>query len=93
MPVLGESGLMLSAFIHRGLAAPASLPALAAAALAQALQAVVDDPEFRSEGESSGFASTWLDGPAWDAQARKERAELVQLWKDCTLVAVGHRLI
>jgi tripartite-type tricarboxylate transporter receptor subunit TctC len=81
MPVLSESGLMLSAFVRRGLAAPASLSAAATARLAAALAAVVADPEFIAQGDSLGFLATWLDGASWTDQTTTERTELARLWK------------
>jgi tripartite-type tricarboxylate transporter receptor subunit TctC len=81
MPVLRESGLMLSAFVRRGLAAPALLPADMAGRLSAALAAVVADPEFGAQGDSSGFLATWLDGKDWTEQTATERGELVRLWK------------
>jgi tripartite-type tricarboxylate transporter receptor subunit TctC len=81
MPVLRESGLMLSAFVRRGLAAPAALSVADAAHLSSALAAMVDDPEFVAQGDASGFLATWLDGAAWTEQSTTERTELVRLWK------------
>jgi tripartite-type tricarboxylate transporter receptor subunit TctC len=80
MPALGESGLKLSAFIRRGLATPAALPIQVAARYADALAAVVADPEFGAQGDSSGFLASWLDGAAWTAQAARERTGLTHLW-------------
>jgi tripartite-type tricarboxylate transporter receptor subunit TctC len=80
MPPLRDAGLNLSAFIRRGLAAPSGLPVEIAAQLRQAMQAVVADPEFRDQADTSGFVATWIDGTAWTALAEDERGELAQLW-------------
>jgi tripartite-type tricarboxylate transporter receptor subunit TctC len=82
MPPLRESGLHLSAFIRRGLAAPAAIAEAVAAPLAAALREVVADPEFHAEAEADGFIAAWLDGPAWAAQTLSERADLARLWQD-----------
>jgi tripartite-type tricarboxylate transporter receptor subunit TctC len=80
MPLLRETGLDLSAFIRRGLAAPSGLPPDRAQRLSEALQAVVADPEFRDQADAGGFLATWIDGLTWSAVAETERAELARLW-------------
>jgi tripartite-type tricarboxylate transporter receptor subunit TctC len=80
MPLLRDAGLDLSATIRRGLAAPIGLPEAVAQRLARALQAVVDDPEFRERADLGGFIPTWRDGEAWATQARDECVELTKLW-------------
>jgi tripartite-type tricarboxylate transporter receptor subunit TctC len=80
MPPLRDVGLNLSAFIRRGLAAPAGLPADIARKLRQAMQAVVTDPEFRDQADASGFVATWIGGATWKVVADDERSELAQLW-------------
>ncbi|MBV9783670.1 MAG: hypothetical protein JO264_07595 [Acidisphaera sp.] len=81
MPPLGDAGLPLSAFILRGLAAPAGLPQATAARLLEAMQAVVADPDYHAQGDASGFSVLWLDGDAWTAHAEAERVELTRLWQ------------
>jgi tripartite-type tricarboxylate transporter receptor subunit TctC len=81
MPALRESGLIMSAFVRRGLAAPALLSAADGARLSTVLAAVATDPEFIAQGDASGFLATWLDGSAWTEQSATERTELVHLWK------------
>ena len=80
IPLLRDAGLDLSASICRGLAAPVGLPPDVAARLQAALQAVVADPEFRDQANTSGFVATWIDGAAWTAIAKMQHAELAQLW-------------
>lgn len=80
MPALQEAGLPLSAFITRGLAAPAGLPAELAARMESALQAAAQDPEFRAKGEAEGFHAVWLDGAAWTPQVLDEHKRLAELW-------------
>jgi tripartite-type tricarboxylate transporter receptor subunit TctC len=80
MPPLRDSGLDLSAAIHRGLAAPAGLPQEMVDRLRAAMQAVVADPEFHEQADSIGFIPTWIDGPSWSAKAETERVELARLW-------------
>jgi tripartite-type tricarboxylate transporter receptor subunit TctC len=82
MPPLRESGLRLSSYICRGLAGPAALSDTAAAALAEALRQMAADPEFQAEADATGFIAGWLDGARWTEQARVERSELAQLWRD-----------
>jgi tripartite-type tricarboxylate transporter receptor subunit TctC len=80
MPLLRDSGLDLSAVIRRGLAVPAGLPESIVRRLSHALQAVVEDPEFHDQADSSGFVPTWRDGGTWTQEARDERAELAKIW-------------
>jgi tripartite-type tricarboxylate transporter receptor subunit TctC len=80
MPALTEAGLPLAAAITRGLAAPAGLPAPLAARLADALQAVTEDADFRAGAEASGFQVTWIDGPHWTELVRQEQRRLAALW-------------
>src|SRR5581483_2354074 len=75
MPPLRESGLHLSAFIRRGLAAPATLADAAAAALATALQGIADDPEFQDDANANGLIAGWFDGVRWSEQTRAEQAD------------------
>jgi tripartite-type tricarboxylate transporter receptor subunit TctC len=80
MPPLRDSGLDLSAAIHRGLAAPAGLPQEMVDRRRAAMQGVVADPEFHEQADSTGFIPTWIDGPSWSAKADTERVELARLW-------------
>ena len=89
MPPLRDSGLALSAFIHRGLAAPAGLDDATAARLRAALAGILDDIEFHAQGDSSGFVPEWLDGPDWTAQAVSERADLARLWQTAPWLPTG----
>jgi tripartite-type tricarboxylate transporter receptor subunit TctC len=80
MPPLRDSGLDLSAVIYRGLAAPGGLPQELAQRLQAAMQAVVADPEFSEQADTSGFITSWVDGPTWTTMVEKERVELSRLW-------------
>jgi tripartite-type tricarboxylate transporter receptor subunit TctC len=80
MPPLRDSGLDLSAVIYRGLAAPTGLPRELAEHLRTAMQAVVADPEFHEQADSSGFIVSWIDGPTWTGMADAERTDLARLW-------------
>jgi tripartite-type tricarboxylate transporter receptor subunit TctC len=80
MPPLRDSGLDLSAVIRRGLAAPAGLAEAVSRRLAAALQAVVDDAEFRELADAGGFVAKWRDGTSWTADAEAERTDLAKLW-------------
>jgi len=80
MPPLRDAGLDLSAVVRRGLAAPAGVPAPVAQRLAGAMQAVVEDPEFHSLADTSGFVAKWRDGASWTTDAETERTELAKLW-------------
>ncbi len=75
-----DAGLALSMIILRGLAAPPGLPEAVSRRLVDALQAVVADPEFRTEADANGFQVAWIDGTAWNASARAERDALSALW-------------
>ncbi len=80
MPVLRDSGIDLSAVIHRGLAAPSGLPEVTAARLRAALEQVANDPEFSDQANASGFLAAWMDGADWTATCSAEQAELTKLW-------------
>ena len=80
MPPLRDSGLDLSAYVRRGLAAPVGLPQEITERLRVAMQAVVADPEFQDQAGDRGFLANWIDGPTWTAVAEAERAELAKLW-------------
>jgi len=81
MPPLHDLGLPLFAPIRRGLAAPVGAPADVIARVVEAMQGVLEDPEFVAAAGATGFVSIWLDGPAWTAHANAERAALEQLWR------------
>ncbi len=81
MPLLGESGLDLSAAIRRGLAAPVGLPVSFVQRIGRALEAVVEDLEFHDLADATGFVSGWRDGASWVAEAQDERGELARLWE------------
>jgi tripartite-type tricarboxylate transporter receptor subunit TctC len=81
LPPLGQLGLPIAATIWRGLVAPSALPNASAEPIAVAMRRVVDDPEWHDEADSKGFTAAFLDGPAWTARARAERAELAELWQ------------
>jgi tripartite-type tricarboxylate transporter receptor subunit TctC len=80
MPPLADSGLDLSAFICRGLAAPVGLPPEIAERIRLALQALVADPEYADQADENGFLARWIDGPSWTALAEQEHGALQRLW-------------
>ncbi len=80
LPSLHDIGLPVSMTIRRGLAAPAALPPGVEARFADAMRAVVADPEFTAQAEQCGFFVDWLAGPDWAALATKERGDLAALW-------------
>jgi tripartite-type tricarboxylate transporter receptor subunit TctC len=77
---LQAAGLPLRAYILRGLAAPAGLPAAQTARLTLALQDVAEDPEFRAHADAHGFEVIFLDRSDWTSLTEIERADLAQLW-------------
>ena len=79
---LRESGLVLSATILRGIAAPAGLPEEVAAALAAALRGITADPEYLTAGDESGFVPRLIDGAAWAALVSEEQTQLAAIWAD-----------
>ncbi len=80
MPAVQEAGWPLSAFITRGVAAPAGLPEDVAVRLAAALHGVATDPEFVEQGEARGFHAVWWDGPSWVTHVEAEQTSLAALW-------------
>lgn len=81
IPPLRDGGLELAAAVRRGLAVPNGLADDMAAPLAEALRAVVADPEFLDQADASGFVATWMDGPDWTTLAQGECQELRGLWR------------
>jgi tripartite-type tricarboxylate transporter receptor subunit TctC len=82
IPTLHESGLDVSAWIRRGLAAPAQVPDPVAGQLIHAMREVAADPDFASQADSDGFTVAWEDGASWAAKATVEREELARLWQE-----------
>ncbi len=82
LPLFRESGIALDAPIHRGIAAPASLPDALAEKLAAALQEIVADPEFQAEGVGNGFLAKWVDGATWATQTAADGKALASLWHE-----------
>jgi tripartite-type tricarboxylate transporter receptor subunit TctC len=80
LPSLHDIGLPVSMTIRRGLAAPAALPPDVEARFADAMRAVVADPEFTVQADQSGFVVDWLAGPGWAAIAAEECRSLAALW-------------
>jgi tripartite-type tricarboxylate transporter receptor subunit TctC len=80
LPVLSEAGVPLAAFIRRGLAAPAGLPADVADRLTGVLKEIAEDPEFKALGEANGFVPSWTDAKAWVGHIEAERTDLATLW-------------
>ena len=81
MPVLSEAGVPLTAFIRRGLAAPAGLAPEIAVHLMDILKSVAADPDFKAHADASGFLPAWTDATSWSAHVKSERADLAKLWK------------
>lgn len=81
-PTLADQGIALSAWIHRGLAAPAGLSPQRLGRLSAALQAVAADPEFRAQSDGAGILTAYLAGPAWTERMATEKTEIAQLWND-----------
>ncbi len=81
-PTLADQGIALSAWIHRGLAAPAGLPPQRLTRFSAALQAVAADPEFRAQSDGAGILAYHLAGPAWTERMTTEKAEIAQLWSE-----------
>jgi tripartite-type tricarboxylate transporter receptor subunit TctC len=80
MPILGEAGVPLAAWIHRGLAVPSDTPEEATKPLITALHAVADDPAYREQAETLGLLAAWSDGPSWRIRMEREGEELATLW-------------
>ncbi len=81
-PTLIAQGIPLSAWIHRGLAAPAALPEQKAAELAAALTAVVQDPEFQGQAATASFIPSFIPGDVWKSQLEAERTQIARLWAE-----------
>lgn len=90
MPVLGEAGVPLDAWIHRGVAVPADCPGQVTDAMISALRSVTEDVAFRKQAESQGLLGDWSDGADWRALMERESVELAALWaSDPWLNAAG----
>ena len=81
LPVLNEAGVPLSAAIRRGVAVPGDLPEEFVAPLTAALRAIATDSAFKATADAAGYLTTWIDAPAWAAQAEAERQSLAKLWE------------
>ncbi len=80
-PSLDEGGIPLSAFIRRGIAAPAGTPPDLVAGLLDAMRAAAQDEAFRTKAEADGYYASWAEGSDWLAQMRTEQANLAKLWE------------
>jgi tripartite-type tricarboxylate transporter receptor subunit TctC len=76
-----EAGVALVATVLRGLAAPAGLAPAMEASLTEGLRGVIGDPEYKAQGDDSGFSLVWLDGVAWRGRIAAEQAALQTLWQ------------
>ncbi|MFL5251406.1 MAG: tripartite tricarboxylate transporter substrate-binding protein [Rhodopila sp.] len=80
-PILDEAGIPLSAFIRRGIAAPAGTPGDLVAMLAEATHAVTEEEGFRQQAEASGYYAAWADAATWRTHMETEQAALARLWQ------------
>jgi tripartite-type tricarboxylate transporter receptor subunit TctC len=80
-PVLNEAGIPLAAFIARGIAVPAGMPADLTDGVVTAMRAVAVDEAFRDQAEAAGYHTLWNDGVAWLDEIRTEQASLTTLWE------------
>lgn len=80
-PLLDEGGIPLSAFIRRGIAVPAGVPAEVVTMLTDAIRAAANEDAFKDQAAESGYYGAWEEGPAWAERTRVEQAELAKLWE------------
>jgi tripartite-type tricarboxylate transporter receptor subunit TctC len=80
-PVLDEDGIPLSAFIRRGIAVPAGVPAEITMMLTDALREAANEDTFKDRAAEAGYYGAWEEGAAWANRTRTEQAELAKLWE------------
>ena len=80
-PTLSEVGLRLAARASRGFALPGGTPLAAVNALAQALRAVVLDPEFVAQADAFGYRPDFQGPEAWMGQVRATATDLAARWR------------
>lgn len=79
-PTLVDQGIHLSAWIHRGLAAPGGLPHARMTRLSAALRSAIADPEFQAQSDRDGIMPSHIPGAEWMRRVEVEAAEIGRLW-------------
>ena len=80
-PAMREIGLRLAARACRGFALPGGTPLPAVNALAQALRAVVQDPEFVAQADAFGYRPDFQGPDEWMGQVRATAVDLSARWR------------
>lgn len=80
-PTLWEGGLRLAGRACRGFALPGGTPIGAVNNLAQALRAVVQDPEFVAQADAFGYRPEFQGPDAWMGQVRAVSVDLAARWR------------
>ncbi len=80
-PTLWEAGFRLAARACRGFALPGGTPLATVNALAQALRAVVQDPEFTAQADAFGYRPEFQGPDSWMGQVRAAATDLADRWR------------
>lgn len=78
---LRELGVPMAARACRGFALPAGTPLLKVNSLAQALHAVVNDPEFIAQADAYGYRPDFQGPDEWMGQVRLAANDLAARWQ------------
>ncbi|MES2710307.1 MAG: tripartite tricarboxylate transporter substrate-binding protein, partial [Pseudomonadota bacterium] len=81
LPCFGEIGLPDVAVTQRGFALPRGVPSLMRDGLAEALEAVLADPEFTAQNIAMGRTARLVPAEAWSAEIRALTERLQRRWE------------
>lgn len=80
-PTLRELGVRMAGRACRGFALPGGTPITAVNSLAQALRAVVEDPEFIAQADAFGYSADFQGPEQWMGQVRATAYDLAARWR------------